>query len=458
MFTLIPIKHHSPSLMQMSRRFIAALYLTGDKAKENYAVLKPYLDFNEKFRDRKKLEENITNRKMKMDMDHMFQQWEMYRDMGLKKKRLELRRAEISDLMRRLDSDENTDLKRKYQNEGRIVREDLKLLRESSYALEESFIGEYLSLPNSLHKRTPMDTAAKTFSYLNRKKDEHHKSHLLNSDNLEFYDESCYFLKNDGAKFDLLYPLYVSQKLKKLGYIQFSNPDFVRTVIAEAAGCKLSELFLIDEKDESERINLLHLAGSASLLSFIAYIVKLSIYPNVLPLKLYSTGRQYILDHKTSDDNIQGLYASCQSNALQMFLVTDSQENADVLFDEAVNNVIEFYKPLNRHFRVVYVPAHVLYPAESLRSSFQLYSSLLDRYIEVGQLSQYGDYISKRVLFNLKGDKPNKFPFIISGTAVNTAKILASSLEQQFELPTFLVEHFNLDQSSGDTDQKVEKA
>ena len=50
------------------KRHYSALFVTGDKAKENFAVLVPYLDFREKLKNDEKLEENLKLRHSNFDL------------------------------------------------------------------------------------------------------------------------------------------------------------------------------------------------------------------------------------------------------------------------------------------------------------------------------------------------------------------------------------------------------
>ena len=57
------------SLCSQSTRNVSALYITGDKAKENFVTLQPYMDFEKTlFKERTQLEDSIKHRKLQVNL------------------------------------------------------------------------------------------------------------------------------------------------------------------------------------------------------------------------------------------------------------------------------------------------------------------------------------------------------------------------------------------------------
>lgn len=82
------------------RRNISALFVTGDKAKETFAVLTPVLNFDERFNNFQEIHENIRRRKLTVNFDDLKSEYELYSSIKERKKALEGRRVEIGQMIR----------------------------------------------------------------------------------------------------------------------------------------------------------------------------------------------------------------------------------------------------------------------------------------------------------------------------------------------------------------------
>lgn len=433
----------SKLLFPIISRNISALYITGDKAKENYAILRPYFNFRQRLAEQESIQQNVTQRNLNINVEQLYQLWEVYSDVQVKKRNLELRRIEIANELKKITSSDssNENLTRKYKTEGVLVREDLKLLKENSYHLEDTFIHEYLSLPNDLHQRTPAKTEHILYTHLENAAATP-KNHLDHKDLIEYYDPSCYFLMSAAAEFDLELPNFCVDYFHNNDFIQFSNPDFCKSILVEAAGLQPEKIISVkDDTDTVDTVNKMHLIGGGSMISFLGFITKLSVFKSALPLKLVAIGREYTVQKE--EDQQDGLYAVCQATQVQVFQVAADQLDAEQLFDNTLQHIQHIFKNFNEHFRIVYVPSNRLEQAECMRAEVEMYSTQMQRYVCVGHLSNYSDYISKRLLFNYKDSTAGKevqFPHIIAGTIVNVPRILAILLEknEKFEVPSFL--------------------
>ncbi|KAJ8968973.1 hypothetical protein NQ314_002005 [Rhamnusium bicolor] len=220
---------------------------------------------------------------------------------------------------------------------------------------------------------------------------------------------------------------YFRQSLLDSAYTQFSNPDFCRSVIVEGCGDnheEASKFFTIEEHDESkDDINRLHLCGAASLYAFMAYFTKHSVQQTYFPLKYFSLGKKYQPFNSKLPKNLFNL---SQEAVLNIFVAT--LEEVDIL-EEITNEIITLYESLGYHFRLTLLPANELEKSESLRLSIQMYSNYLESYVEVGNVSFYESYLSKRLLFTYSVDKVRTYPKVISGTLLNVPKLLGCVLE-----------------------------
>lgn len=436
------LRHLQPVLRQCGRRYISALYITGDKANQNYAILTPYFDFNSRLAEsaEQALHANIRQRRSAVDVTQLLQMWQVYRDVQQKKANLEKRRVEIADTLKEMtrkgEPPADEDLQRKYKAEGTFVREDLKRLKEHSYHMEDLFVHQFLALPNELHPRTPIDQEDVVHQHLSPPTDklESCRDHLSRTDLIEYHDPYCYFLRGEAAEFDLAVSFGFVDAFRQTGFVHFSNPDFCKSILAEAAGLDPAKLLTVtDDAEQTASVNLTHLCGAGSLIGYLGYISKLSIFKSALPLRLVSSGRSYIRTQSDQPDLTQGLFAVSQSNRVQMFQALADARHAELAFDETISQLAELYQQFDQHFRLVQVPAHRLAPAESLRVNVEMHNRLRGSYVEVGHVAYYGDYISKRLLFGYKdpgakSDEPH-FAHLIGGSLVDATRLLAVLLE-----------------------------
>ncbi|XP_026482502.1 serine--tRNA synthetase-like protein Slimp [Ctenocephalides felis] len=413
------------------RFYSSALYVTGDKATATCALLTPYIDLKNFENNFDNFTNNAKHRHLDVDFGELQKLWFLYQDLDKTRRKLDACRTSIADKVKTLDKsgDEFT----KLINQGKIVRDDLKMLKDCFQPVQENLVTQLLRLPNVLHELTPLEDARVDFTFLDKPghKSEHHTAVGGKLGLLNFMNQYSYYLLNDAALLEIDFITHVNRYLDQHDFIPFTLPDFARSAILEGCGVdytNLNQFFTIQDPDGSDQdISKLHLVGTASLYSFMAYHTKLMLYPSAFPLNYYSSGRQY----KPSTNIDKGLLEPSQSTCFQIFTATlQSQEQMEQEFLKLQNLCTNLYKSFtNYHFRVVYQPAWMLDKSESCRLSFQMFSSHFQEYVEVGHLSMYDDYISKRLLFTYKEGKVNVFPKVISGTVVNFAKVFACVLE-----------------------------
>lgn len=400
------------------RRSVSALYVTGDKAMENFAVLSPFLEIEKRMKNFDEIKENVQRRRLSVKLDDLREEYVLFRDVTERKKQLEDRRQEIARLMKAEPAAEGLKI------QGKIAREDLRKLKENSYHLEDQFVHKFLQLPNEIHEKTPNEKEV-IFSHLARPIELGEKQATENL--IEFFDPTCYYLSGPAAKFDLHTALDVCDYFRDRGFIKFSNPDFVRSIIPEGAGQNPDSCFLLKEDDIENKLNLLHLCGSASFLSFLPFMSKLIAFPTQFPMKFISSGRVYdsskLYDH-------HDMYETVQSTCCQAFIATNDGENFEQVISEMTSHLKTIFQAFNQHYQIVLYPPDMLNASESFKMGVEMYSPSKNKYIEVGNLSYHGDFISKRLLFNYKNqNKSVEFPHLYSGTIINVMKVLVNLIE-----------------------------
>ncbi|XP_047999394.1 serine--tRNA synthetase-like protein Slimp [Leguminivora glycinivorella] len=308
---------------------------------------------------------------------------------------------------------------------------------------------EVLKLPNTLHEKTPLKEYQVIHSHSSTPNN--NKDHLKigrEKNLINFKKNENYYLTGDAAIFELGAKFYFNNVLRNSNFIQFSNPDFVKSVIVEGCGEDHTDpdATFILHHNEDTKVNpdsRLHLTGGASLCSFFAYHAKNVLFAKSLPLNYFSMGRQYI-PSPTEEDN---LFHVSQASVVQIFNVTKGSKECDVSRGRIIEILKDAYTKLGYHYRIVLVPAHELALWESLRVVIEMYSSSMKKYVNVAEISVSGDFISKRLMLTYTENKESKFPHIISGTVLNVPKLLACAIEQdsEFSIPDmFKIENWSM--------------
>ncbi|XP_044254842.1 serine--tRNA synthetase-like protein Slimp [Tribolium madens] len=425
-------------LSKTVRRFSSALYVTGDKAQSHFVVLTPYIDFDEIIKNKNDLLKSIQARKLKIDLDKIERRWNFFKMIDDHRTVLEFTKTEIHNLINKLKQEgeeQNKSDIEKLLVHVKLVKDDLKNVKEYSYGLEENANLGVLSLPNLLHHKTPLDSHTIIHEFLEQPKpiSENHIQIGKSLNLIEYTNPTLCYLKSDAALFEFAITNYFQITLLNQGFTQFSNADFARSLVVEGCGTDYldkNKIFTLD--GSNNEINRLHVVGGASLYSFMAYFAKHSIQSTLLPLKFFTLGRKY------SPGSGPDLLNLSQNTVGQIFVATS--DNSNEIFDILIEQIREIYEPLNYHLRLVYAPAASLKVGESLKVSIEMFSNYSGKYVEIGYLSLYGDYISKRLLFT--HGKERTFINVISGEILNVQRFLACALENSYNekplLPSLL--------------------
>ncbi|XP_046963927.1 serine--tRNA synthetase-like protein Slimp [Vanessa cardui] len=424
----------------------SALFINGPKATDSFVYLTPYIDYKERIKENDLVKAEIEKRKIQFDLLKLENLWSVYEELKTRKLEYDSRKQEVSkELEQLLKSKQEGDNVEKLKIQVHLLKENIRKLKEPLWSAEEAAIIEALKLPNKLHNLTP---DVDKIIYEHGSKPNNDKDHLKigkEKNLIHFIKNENYYLKGDAALFELGAKFYFSKILKENNYTQFSNPDFSKSLIIEGCGedHTNSDSTFILHHNEDNKVNIdsrLHLTGGGSLYSFFAYHAKNVLYAKVLPLTYFSMGRQYI-PSPTEEDN---LHHVSQSSVVQIFNATRNETELDGTLNNIIDLIKKLYTPLGYHYRLSYVAANQLKTWESLRLTIEMYSSSQKNYMEVGNISLSGDFISKRLMFTYTEEKQSKFPHILSGTILNVPKLLACALEQdgEFILPKqFAIEH-----------------
>ncbi|XP_047518186.1 serine--tRNA synthetase-like protein Slimp [Pieris napi] len=445
------IKFNSKNVFKILPVRFSALFINGSKATENFAFIVPHVDFPNLMKNKDMLQTMIIKRKSNYDLHKLENLWEVYNDLRNLKLQQEKSKSklskELSELLKLKNEGNEVE---KFKIQINLIKENIKNLKSPLWSAEEAAMVEALNVPNLLHKLTPDQENNVIFQHKSPPSTTKNHNVVGKQKNLFKYVQNTHtlvYLLGDAALFELGSKFYFSDFLKRSKYIQFSNPDFVKSLVVEGCGVDHTDptsTFILHHNDDTafNKDKRLHLTGAGSLYSFLAYHTKNVIYGKVLPLKYFSLGRQYT---PTGKEENHSLFNLSQSSAVQIFGVARDNNELDELLEEILCMVKTLFNELDYHYRLSYVAADKIHVWESLRVSIEMYSTSLKKYIEIGHLSLIGDFMSKRLLFTYTDNKEAKFPHILSGTILNIPKFLGCVLEQdeEFSIPdVFRVENW----------------
>lgn len=442
----------------VKRNYSSALYISGNKAYKSFAFLSPYLDYDERFANMDKLHKELVLRRMNVDIVQLKSAWDFYRKMIADRCALEDNNSKLAGHKRSLleKTDRTTEQEqelKKLHIQLDIIRQDLKTIKEAIWDLDEDVMERILKLPNELDPRTPANESVvlKSIGSVPESFKENRRSHIdigTSLDLLDYKNPMCYYLCNNAALFELAVLAYVGRVFGENDMIKMAGTDFSRSFVVEASGLNHEDpmaTFILENYSEIERgsPNRMHLVGSASLISFLILHTKQLINPNHFPLKYFATGRQYM--PLPRDTHACGLFTACQASVAHAFvMVKDAKsEEYETQFNKLLESVCRLYDDLCDHYRVVMRSASELQPCESLRVSFEMWSPFANQYIEIGHVSAYDNYLSKRLLIAYQTPYGRDFPAIISGTVLSVPRLLACLLEQnpdKFVVPPKIAE------------------
>lgn len=444
------------------RKYVSTLHVSGRNANKICAFVLPYLDFDERFDDIDGLQKEIQLRKLNIDVIKMKKAWDFYKSIETKYLTLEYRKQEISMMiMSLLNKTEKTSLDEqelvKLRLQVKMIKQDMKNVKEIQWDLDETIIEKLLKLPNKLDERTPPSTplilqnVGKPLILLENNK----KNHIEIGETLDliqYKDPMNYYLLKDAALFEFELLHFAGKMLTDNNIMRITGSDFCRSVLIEASGLNHenpADTFILENDDEPvmDIISRMHLVGGTSLSSMLGLHAKQLIKSDHLPIKYYSVGRQYT---PVSNETMpSGLFSVGQASTVNIFLIlkdTDSMENT-IEFNKMLEIINDFYSNITNHYRVVMRSAPELLTCEKMRVSIELWSPFLEQYIEVGHLSLHGKYFSKRLLIGYETtDKVKEFASIISGTMLSVPRIIGCLLEEnpdKFVIPSKILKQLS---------------
>lgn len=368
-----------------------------------------------------RLEQSIHHRKTNFSLDGLKQQFELLQDLYQQRDLLETKRKEVHGKFIQAETEQ---LKNKFKYEAITLREDIKRLQEVLTSLKEHVSSLATSVPNVLHERIPLDQP-----YLISEWSTDNTEVPRQKEGLSYSKfPHCEYSTGKNAWFDLMIPIKIMQMLKSNGFIQTSNPDFLRRFVAREGNITEDDYCKIYEEDIPTIDQQLQLVGGGSFASYLPYFTRFSCYPTVLPLKFVSIGRQYE-SYSTSNGTLPS-----QAQVLQFFIATKSADETNTALDDMITLYEKIYKLFGQSYKFSFTPAPSLKSSECLRVDVTQQSAFTGEFSQVANMSYFGDYISKRILFNYRVGKHYALPHILAGTVVHIPQLLQNIDVERFDL------------------------
>lgn len=398
-------------------------------------VLWPIASYKHRLKNRQEIEENVKLRKLneQININELYTKWDLYRKAKAEKDDIETRQNQLKKIIanlksrKLLDDNEKSVLNSNFQ-EMVTLQKTLDTTRKSFHDIHEQFNASFLSLPNKLSANTPAQE--KIVHEYGRNVDVNvdagYQHHLTHSKLIKFIDENFYFLQNEAATFDYAFTLKCLDYFRLHNFSQFNNCDFIRTIVLDSVAEPLDNVYEVQHSFDEKNRNLVHLTGAGSWLSYLGCITLSKIDKSNLPFRSISAGRIY----RPTNKNDSGLFDVTQSTGIQI-LLADFDICINQQFESTLKLIIAMYEAIDIHFRVIYLPAHQLRKSECFTARIEMYSPSQRQYIEIGNLSHFGDFLSHRLRFQCEGaEKATQHkPHIILGTVCNVTKLLGIILE-----------------------------
>lgn len=437
----------------------SALYINRTEVNRT-PVVNVDLSLMERLHDVTELQENLSARKKEMNVLQLAEDFKSLMKLELEKNELEEKRKNISDMMAALskvkDADDNIKRSREIlKPKGRELKEMLRALNKELNELENNLIPRCLRLPNILHKDTPLngpvilqESISPNVSPVADEENNHIKiGQKLNW--LKFSDvgPGAFYLTGKLAWLEQNWIYQISQNLSESGFLQLSCPEIFRTLVVEGCGVdynssdKIHTLQNTDVETDEKVEHLSHFVG-VSYMSFAAYLTRMELKSENLPLRYFTVGKSYRPASPSFPD--VGLYEAAQTTKCEACCACVDQTQAEFEFQELVKILCDWYSTLGLPFRLVLVPAADLQFSEMKKMVIEIWAPSLQRYLQVGYVSNSGIYISQRLMISHSGISSGSKPVsLVHAEFLDMSKLFAllmeyekiSNEQSQFQLP-----------------------
>ena len=328
----------------------SALFVSGKNAQKQFAVFTPKISVDWVKSNKTTLETVNEARNSVLDVDNLIHELKTYQALKeqIREDRGSLEQIHLEISERKKRGEDVSDFRGKLKEIKKELNLDAK--KEAISTLEETTVLDYLNLQNC---NSNSRLSEQLYYCMKREENKfnkiNHTQLCLDNDLIEFSPNSysAYYLKGQLAQLELKLCHFFTSKLLASGLEIFSNPDFVKSVLAEGAGQEIfdaSKIFALKKyQDFGDRAscNAVHLVGGASLAAFSGYFSRnIMLTPQVLPALMFSVGRLYspVSSHSHTD-----LLSCHQSQAIQLLGLTSHQDSMETQLQSLLNIIIQIF-------------------------------------------------------------------------------------------------------------------
>lgn len=368
------------------------------------------------------VKENIKNRGVQLDLEHLLQLDRERRDLISQIERMRAMRKQGS---KGKPSDE--DIARM-----RTLGDDIAKLEKELETVEADYLKLLKQVPNLTHPDAPiggeadfkvLETRGKVPAFKFQPKD--HEELMLALDVLDFErgakttGTKFYFAKNDLVSLNAALVQYGSEILRKHGFTVMETPDLVKNEILEGVGFSPrgpeSNTYAIEETDMS-------LIATAEI-TLGGYHSNEVVDLTNGPIKYAGISHCFRKEAGTYGRTSKGLYRVHQFTKLEMFVYCKPDES-EVIHHELLEIEKEIVDGLELPYQVIDTASRDLGAPAYRKFDIEAWMVLNNGYGEITSTSNCTDYQARRL--NVRYRKPDgelEFVHTLNGTAVVTSRL-----------------------------------
>jgi seryl-tRNA synthetase len=335
----------------------------------------------------------------------------------------------------------------KAREEGKKLKEKLKLLEDELRDVEQKFQQAMYTVPNVPDASVPVGKDEKDNVEIKKwgvlpKFDFPVKNHIELATIHDLIDfergakvggSRAYFLKNEGAMLEFAILFYTYQKLAKKGYVPLVAPSLVKEFTFFGNGqfpWGREEVYHLEKDD-------LYLAGTAEV-PVTAYFADEILNEKDLPKKFVAYSSCYRREAGSYGKDTKGVYRVHQFNKIEQVIIsTNDLSTSFTLHEELLKNSEEILQDLELPYRVLLMctgdmgePQVKKYDVETWMPGRPSIGSGLGNYGETMSNSFMGDFQARRLKIRYKSKSGETlYCHTLNNTAIASPRILVAILE-----------------------------
>jgi len=410
LFLRVAVKRFNPIRCQSLRMVSSALFVSGKQGTTQFAVFKPKLDLCWLNENQELLANIYLKRDSKVDIQSLLSDLEVYSSVTKNVSDMSLTLGDVQQIINDKKAN-NEDIKTQIA-EFKKIKKEVQKMKTILWSIEEVSMLEYLLLQNC-DKNSSLKEKVYYSILRNFDEDIVKVGHglLCTQNNLaEFsnFSTSAAYLKNDLARLELKLCQFFTSKLLEYGFEITSNPDTVRSVIAEGCGLDFrnpDEIYSLKKfQDFGDRLscNAMHLVGGASLPAFVSYFARNILQSSVLPVTMFCVGRHYRPESTCSASDKRDLVTLPQSQAVQIFSVSQSYEDMERQLKCILDVVVDVFSVFP-NFKLTEETIYDCLPCNSRQFKIEMKGV---EEVKVGSIDVQGKYFSDRMMMVTQEHNP----------------------------------------------------